>query len=171
MNSFWFCENWVLKKYLDLYLILEKTFLRISWKKISSKIFEKMFCKHFYEKNSWTFFGLGKFHFQKVIFFYYVLTQEKNVENLFCEKKKEFLEKRFMTNCVNNFPLIKKNLKSYIYKKIPTKCLSWGKYFFFTCFHRLKEKKSTLNDYLGKTISPTSFQVLHQRTENTLDQT
>lgn len=126
--------------------------------------------KHFYEKNSWTFFGLGKFHFQKCIFFY-VLTQEKNVENLFCEKKKRIFGKTFHDKLCKQFSIDKKTLKSYIYKKIPRKCLSWGKYFFFTCFHRLKEKKSTLNDYLGKTISPTSFQVLHQRTENTLDQT
>lgn len=76
-----------------------------------------------------------------------------------------------MINCVNNFPLIKKNLKSYIYKKNPQKMSFMRKIFFFHMLSQIKrKKKSTLNDYLGKTISPTRSQVLHQRTENTLDQ-
>lgn len=171
MNSFWFCRNWVLKKNIWIFILSWK---KHSWeflgKKFPVKFLKKCFVNIFMKRILEHFLGWEN-SISKNVFFFLCFDTRKKCRKLILWKKKEFLEKRFMINCVNNFPLIKKNLKSYIYKKIPRKCLSWGKYFFFTCFHRLKEKKSTLNDYLGKTISPTSFQVLHQRTENTLDQT
>lgn len=140
MNSFWFCRNWVLKKNIWIFIL--------SWKKHSWEFLGKKFPVKFLKKCSNIFMKRILEHFlgwensiSKNVFFFLCFDTRKKCRKLILWKKKEFLEKRFMINCVNNFPLIKKNLKSYIYKKNPQKMSFMRKIFFFHMLSQIKRKK------------------------------